>query len=68
MSTAAVHPNVQVLPQVETFLARKHGHFVGGQTVPGTDQLLNVYDPATGRIVASVPNGTDTDGDRAAAA
>ncbi|WP_207482654.1 aldehyde dehydrogenase family protein [Arenibaculum pallidiluteum] len=55
-------------PAVRAFLARAHGHFIGGRLVPGGGAALPVYNPATGQVISEVADGTAADVDRAVAA
>ncbi|MGP4100194.1 aldehyde dehydrogenase family protein [Nonomuraea sp. KM90] len=43
-------------------------HWIGGRSVPGSTQMIDVVNPATGAVVAQVPEGTTADVDRAVAA
>lgn len=44
------------------------GHWIGGETVAGTGETIDVVNPANGEVVATVPAGTAADVDRAVAA
>ncbi|GAA4581472.1 aldehyde dehydrogenase family protein [Planotetraspora phitsanulokensis] len=43
-------------------------HWIGGEAVAGTTDLIDVVNPATGEVVSQVPSGTAADVDRAVAA
>ncbi|GAA1286986.1 aldehyde dehydrogenase [Planotetraspora silvatica] len=43
-------------------------HWIGGEAVAGTTDLIDVVNPATGEVVSRVPSGTAADVDRAVAA
>ncbi len=44
--------------EIQTFLARSHGHFIGGRWIQGGDTTpINVVNPATGISVAHVEAG-----------
>ncbi|MFE2598240.1 aldehyde dehydrogenase family protein [Streptomyces sp. NPDC059396] len=43
-------------------------HWIGGTAVPGGPDSIDVVNPATGAVVASLPAGTPADADRAVAA
>ena len=44
--------------EIQEFIARKHGHFIGGRWVQGGDATpINVVNPATGLTVARVEAG-----------
>ncbi|HEY1455207.1 MAG TPA: gamma-aminobutyraldehyde dehydrogenase [Candidatus Dormibacteraeota bacterium] len=48
---------------------RRHEMFVGGQWTPGSGgEVQDVINPATGKVMAHVPKGTQEDVDRAVAA
>src|SRR3989441_2314656 len=45
---------------------RRHEMFIGGEWTPGTGgDMQEVVNPATGKVIAHVPKGTDKDVDRA---
>ncbi|RAO17452.1 aldehyde dehydrogenase family protein [Micromonospora noduli] len=44
------------------------GHWIGGETVTGSADILPVVNPATGEVVAETPAGTAADVDHAVAA
>lgn len=56
-----------VSPRVSAFLDRRHGHFIDNETVAGTGELLNVWNPADGTVIAQVPEATAEDVDQAVA-
>jgi phenylacetaldehyde dehydrogenase len=59
---------VKLLPEVETFLGRDHGHFIDGQPVAGNGlQRLNVRNPASGNTVGTVAMATADEIERAIA-
>src|SRR5579864_3103054 len=48
---------------------RRHEMFIGGQWTPSTgDGVQEVINPATGKVIAHVPKGTEEDVNRAVAA
>src|SRR2546423_11019343 len=48
---------------------RRHEMFIGGEWTPGTGgDMQEIVNPATGKVIAHVPKGTDKDVDRAVAA
>src|SRR5256885_7363559 len=48
---------------------RKHEMFIGGEWTPGAgDAVQEIVNPATGKVIAHVPNGTEEDVNRAVAA
>jgi 1-pyrroline dehydrogenase len=48
---------------------KRHEMFIGGKWVAGTgDQTQEIVNPATGKVIAHVPKGTEQDVDRAVAA
>jgi phenylacetaldehyde dehydrogenase len=52
-----------------TFLAREHRSLIGGEWVePSGDGTIDVLDPATARVIATVPDATKRDIDRAVTA
>jgi phenylacetaldehyde dehydrogenase len=59
---------VKMLPEVQSFLGRDHGHFIDGRAVAGSDtQRLNVRNPATGNVIGTVAMATGEDIERAIA-
>ncbi|HXH02029.1 MAG TPA: aldehyde dehydrogenase family protein [Candidatus Competibacteraceae bacterium] len=59
----------ELLPQVQAFLARRHGLHIAGQCVPArSGATLPVYNPAEGEVIAHVPAAAAADVDRAVAA
>lgn len=61
--------SVSILSSVNTFLARNHGLFIGGDWVDGgADPRLSVYNPATGQEIATVVNAGANAVDRAVSA
>lgn len=58
-----------LLPEVEDFLAKQHGLFINGASVPSSDgATFPVFNPATGEKLADVAAGTAQDVDAAVAA
>ena len=54
--------------RLNAFLAREHRLLVGGEwIVPATDEGIEVVDPATARSIATVPDASGPDVDRAVA-
>ena len=59
---------VSLDPSVLAFAACRHGHFVDGAPVPSTgDTRIEVFDPATGEVIATIADATPADVDRAVA-
>ncbi|MBK0035783.1 aldehyde dehydrogenase family protein [Erwinia sp. S43] len=58
---------ISLLPQVQAFLARQHGHYIDGAAVAGAGQRIVVVNPATGTPIASIADATDADVDAAVA-
>jgi phenylacetaldehyde dehydrogenase len=55
--------------RLNVFLAREHRLLIGGEWVePATDETIEVLDPTTARSIATVPDASDADVDRAVAA
>ncbi len=55
--------------KVQSFLKRDFGLFIGGEWVGSSqDQRIAVYDPSTGRQIATIIDASDQDVDRAVAA
>ncbi len=55
--------------KVAAFLARKHGMLIDGEWVPAqSGETLDVIDPATARVIATVPSADSPDVDLAVAA
>lgn len=50
---------------VGPFLARRHGHLIDGEWREGGEERIEVFNPATGKPIASVAAGTAQDVDRA---
>lgn len=58
-----------VSPKVQAFLDRSHGHFIDNETVvPAGVRMLDLHNPATGRVIAQIPDGSAADVDTAVAA
>ena len=48
---------------------KRHEMFIGGEWTPGTGgETQEIINPATGKVIAHVPKGTEQDVDRAVAA
>lgn len=62
MSTVAIDP------AVESFLRGPHGAFINGRFTQGHARSLEVYNPATAAVVASVPDCDEADVDAAVSA
>jgi len=60
--------SVQLLPEVQAFLARQHGHYINGQATVGSGERIEVINPATGEAIASVATATAADVDAAVSA
>lgn len=59
---------VQCLPQVQDFLDRPHGLFIDGQWASSSgENRLSVFNPATGKPIASIADATEQDVIRAVA-
>jgi hypothetical protein len=57
---------VAVLPGVQQFLDRHHGLWIEGrQTASDSEKRLNVFNPATGEVIASTADASVDDVDRA---
>ncbi|MFT9257388.1 MAG: aldehyde dehydrogenase family protein [Acetobacter sp.] len=55
-----------ILPAVQAFLDRRHQLYIGGRWVePEGDARLNVYNPATGALISTVPDASARDAARA---
>ncbi|KML53713.1 MULTISPECIES: aldehyde dehydrogenase family protein [Burkholderia] len=53
---------VQILDEVKRFLAREHGHYIGGRPVAGHgSERINVRCPSTLAVVGSVAQAVDED-------
>lgn len=60
------HNMIAVDPDVTAFLSRPHGLFIDGeQQASEAEDRLQVFNPATGKTIASVPNATPGDVDKA---
>ncbi len=58
-----------ILPEVRDFLAREHGHFIGGRAVAApANPRIAVVDPADGNAIASIAAGGEAEVDAAVAA
>ncbi|MCW4589807.1 aldehyde dehydrogenase family protein [Gluconacetobacter entanii] len=59
-------PAPALLPEVSTFLARRHAIFVDGRpTSSGEEGRMEVHDPATGTVIATVADASVRDVDHA---
>ncbi|WP_296463227.1 aldehyde dehydrogenase family protein [Pigmentiphaga sp.] len=58
---------VSLLPEVQAFLARPHGHYIDGRAVESAGNRIEVTNPATGLPIASIADGTAADVDAAVA-
>ncbi len=57
---------VAVLPEVQRFMDRHHGLWIEGRQVASdSEKRLNVYNPATGEVIASTADASIDDVDRA---
>ncbi|MES2262702.1 MAG: aldehyde dehydrogenase family protein [Pseudomonadota bacterium] len=43
--------------RVQAFLDRTHGHFIGNETIAPARAELDVFNPATGAVIARIPDG-----------
>jgi len=50
-----------LLPEVQAFLARPHGHYIDGKAVSGSGGRIEIINPATGKAIASVAAATSAD-------
>ncbi|MBC3475668.1 aldehyde dehydrogenase family protein [Pseudomonas taiwanensis] len=58
--------DVTLLPSVNLFLARDHGHFINGTCSPSsTSAKIKVINPANGEAIAQVSEGSQADVDQA---
>jgi phenylacetaldehyde dehydrogenase len=58
--------DIALLPQVEAFLRRDHGLFIDGGYVPSqSSHTLEVINPATGQVIATVADAQASDIERA---
>jgi len=53
--------SVQLLPEVQAFLARQHGHYIDGKAVASNGERLEIINPATAKPIASVATATPAD-------
>ncbi|MCD9672365.1 MULTISPECIES: aldehyde dehydrogenase family protein [Klebsiella] len=49
---------ISLLPEVQAFLARHHGHYINGENVNGDGPRIAVINPATGKEIASIADAT----------
>jgi len=49
--------DVAVLPAVNAFLQREHGHYINGNSLPGQGPLRLVINPATAQTIAQGRDG-----------
>lgn len=55
-----------LLPSVSTFLARRHAIFIDGRPISsGEEGRMEVHDPATGQVIATVADASARDVDHA---
>jgi phenylacetaldehyde dehydrogenase len=59
---------VEIAPKVRAFLSRQLGHFINNAMEAPSAPFVDVFDPATGKILTRVPDGQAEDIDRAVAA
>jgi phenylacetaldehyde dehydrogenase len=52
---------------VQDFVKRPHGHFIDNAVTEATGQLLDVFNPATGEVIARIPDASPEVVDRAVA-
>lgn len=57
----------RIKSDIQTFLAGPHGHFIDGKWVKGK-QEIDVINPGTGRVIATIASGGADEVDRAVAA
>ena len=55
-------------PKTNSFLEQNHGHLIDGAWTAGTGERINVYNPATGAVIATSAAGGAAEIDRAVAA
>ncbi len=60
-------PKVSLLPQVQAFLSRQHGHYIDGQAVAGAGQRIPVINPANEALISSIADATSVDVEAAVA-
>ncbi len=66
MATTLAPQSVTLLPSVTQFVAREHQILIDGKwTSAASGKTFEVYDPATGEVIAHVPAGDTEDIDRA---
>jgi len=62
------HPAPAVSAATRAFLDQPHGHVIDHEVVrPAANPLLDVYDPATGRVIAQIPDAGPQEVDAAVA-
>jgi len=52
---------VSLLPQVTSFLARQHGHFIDGQATESQGERIDIVNPANGKVIASVADAQEAE-------
>ncbi|WP_269466628.1 aldehyde dehydrogenase family protein [Acetobacter aceti] len=72
---SGIHPDTKkgnavtetsVLPEVQEFVSRQHQLYIDGQWIEPVGQgRLNIFNPATGKCIGSVPDASPEDVDRA---
>jgi len=53
--------SIQLLPEVQAFLARQHGHYIDGKAVASSGERIEIINPATGGTIASIAAATPAD-------
>lgn len=66
--TATVEAGIAVDPRVQAFLVRRHGLFIDGAPLDATgSRRIEIFDPATGDVIATIACAGTDDVDRAVA-
>ncbi|SME96443.1 MULTISPECIES: aldehyde dehydrogenase family protein [unclassified Pseudomonas] len=58
---------ISLLPEVQAFLARQHGHYIDGRVIEGQGSRIAIINPASGQQIASIADATNEDVDAAVA-
>ena len=52
---------IEILPEVDAFLKRQHGHFIAGKSYQDDQEArLDIINPATEQTIATIANGSET--------
>ena len=57
--------NHQLKPETKTFLEKMHGHFIDGAWSAGEGERIEIFNPATGAVIATTAAGGPDDVDKA---